>query len=95
MCTDYYGCILRYLSSEFMSTVAIAGSVVAAIGVILLCIGSAIIVVNLRRRKHQAEEKNRYIPKLPEHYSILIYFAHINQKMGCQNLGMHFSPGEY
>lgn len=75
-----------------MSTVAIAGSVVAAVVVILLCIGSAIIVVNLRRRKHQAEEKNRYTPKLPEHYSI---FAHTNQKMGCQNLGMDFSPGEY
>ena len=48
-----------------MSAVAIAGSVFAAMGVIL-CIGSAIIVVNLRRRKHQAENKNRYTSKFPE-----------------------------
>ena len=55
--------------SEFsqVSAVAITGSVFAAMGVILLCIGSAIFVVNLRRRKHQAENKNRYISKLPEH----------------------------
>ena len=49
-----------------MSAGAIAGSVFAAIGVILLCVGSAIIVVNLRRRKHQAENRNRYTSKLLE-----------------------------
>ena len=66
---QYVNIILGVLSSEFsqVSAVAITGSVFAAMGVILLCVGSAIFVVNLRRRKYRAENKNRYISKLPEH----------------------------